>query len=290
MSWMIISTWQFSDLSCRIASEQLSEGACAIESMKTIASAVEKDVMVDSVGYGGFPNAEGEVELDAACMNGTSMQIGAIAGVKNYLHVFDIAVTVMEKSPHNMLVGIGAEDFAQKMGYLKSNLLTEEMKKKWLGKIQEGNIDPFGHDTVGIVALDNNGDMAAGTSTSGLSMKARGRVGDSPLVGSGFYVDSSIGGAAATGVGEDIMKGCLCFQAVELMRTGMTPKDAAETVIERHHNRLKQCSNKVGNMAIVCGDKQGRFGGAANHTGFSYAAGNNEIDSSVYHVEPCCEN
>ncbi len=289
MSWMIISTWQFTDTSLKIACKQLSEGNKAIESMKTIAAMVEKDVLVDTVGYGGFPNAEGEVELDAACMNGTTMKIGSIAGVKNYLNAFEIATTVLEKSPHNMLVGIGAENFAQKMGFIKSNLLTDDMKEKWLEKVNANNMIPEGHDTVGIVALDHYGDMAAGTSTSGLAMKSRGRVGDSPLVGSGFYVDSLVGGAAATGVGEDIMKGCLSFQAVELMRVGMNPQEAAETAIKRHHHRLNQGGVEVGNMAIVCGDRFGRFGGAANHIGFSYAAGNDDVAPDVYHVESCCD-
>jgi N4-(beta-N-acetylglucosaminyl)-L-asparaginase len=295
MDWMIASTWSVSFLGCGMAAQKMKSGCSAMEAIQALAASVELDPDVDNVGYAGFPNYEGEVELDAACMDGKTMKLGAVAGMKGYANPFEIAVRVMKESPPNLLVGAGAEEFAARMGFSQTELLTEANRKEWIRRrleMDNSNSKPgetaFGHDTVGIVALDLNGDMAAGTSTSGLAMKMRGRVGDSPLAGSGFYVDNDIGGAVATGVGEEIMKGCLSFHTVELMRQGLSPLEAATSAVRRLHARLERTGKPVGNMAVVCADRFGCHAAAANHEGFAYVAATAEEEPAIHNVNPCC--
>jgi isoaspartyl peptidase/L-asparaginase-like protein (Ntn-hydrolase superfamily) len=288
MPWSIIATWGFSLSGVEAASEILESGGSAIDAAEKVARMVEDDVEVDSVGYGGFPNIKGEVELDAAFMDGRDLSIGAVMAIKGFGNPISIAREVMTAPSYNLLADRGAESFAAKEGFHKKDMLTENMKKVWKEKKAElgtGNLGDQGHDTVGIVALDLSGDMSAATSTSGLSLKLEGRVGDSPIPGSGFYVDNEVGGAAATGVGEDIMKGCISFHAVELMRQGYTPQQAAEEAIKRLHNRLGKSGRKVGKMAIVCADNKGNFGGAANHDEFKYAACIDTMPPKLFEVK-----
>ncbi len=190
-----------------------------------------------SVGYGGLPNQECEVELDAAFMDGgDSLSIGAVGGIKDFKNPISIARKLMDEEYNIFLVGLGAEKYAHKMGFERKNMLTEYSREQWQKKIVENNkinSKPYdGHDTVGVVGLDQNRKMAVATSTSGLFMKKVGRIGDSPLSGSGFYVDSEIGGgASATGLGEDIMKGCISYEIVRLMGEGHHPQEAAEKAV-----------------------------------------------------------
>lgn len=271
------------------AADMLLKGGRALDAVEEAAIYTENDPSVNTVGYGGIPNIEGEIELDAAIMDGYDLSIGAVAAVKGYKNPICIAHKVLTETPHNILVGRGAEEFAAKMGFEKTILLTEEVSKIWHKKkddLKAGKNSIIGHDTIGIVALDSKANMASGTSTSGSGLKYKGRVGDSPLVGSGFYVDNSVGGATATGLGEDIMKCCTCFYAVELMRQGYHPKEAAEIAVKRTHTRIYEKTGKVGNMALVCADNKGNFGGAANHKGFTYAAASYKCKPEIYEVEP----
>ncbi|HOJ11176.1 MAG TPA: N(4)-(beta-N-acetylglucosaminyl)-L-asparaginase [Clostridiales bacterium] len=289
MTWSVIATWKFSLTGVAEAGKLVACGRKSLDAVEQVARYVEDDPSVDTVGYGGIPNVAGEVELDAAIMNGEDLSIGAVMGVKGYRNPISIARKVLEDTPHNILVGQGAEDFAARKGFEKTMLLSEKSIETWfkmMNELKAGNKHIEGHDTVGVVALDTFGRMASGTSTSGISMKYRGRVGDSPLVGSGFYVDDYVGGAAATGVGEDIMKGCTCFYAVELMREGCNPREAAELAVMRTHKRIFEKTGKVGNIAIVCADNKGNFGGAANHEGFEYAAASDKCLPKIYVVEP----
>jgi len=298
MTWSVIATWKFSIDGVKAAGKLIEDGGKSLDAVELVARYVEDDPSVDSVGYGGIPNIEGEVELDAAIMNGEDLSIGVVMGVKGYKNPISIARKVLTDSPHNILIGQGAEEFAARIGFEKTILLTDESIKKWLerkkqlatsSKENKGcnkeNCDIYGHDTVGIVALDIFKNMACATSTSGIAMKQRGRVGDSPLVGSGFYVDNYIGGAAATGLGEDIMKGCICFYAVQLMGEGYSPQEAAELAVKKIHYRLFEKNGKVGNIAIVCADNKGNFGGAANHEGFEYAAASDKTLPAIYKVK-----
>jgi|LSQX01.3.fsa_nt_gb isoaspartyl peptidase/L-asparaginase-like protein (Ntn-hydrolase superfamily) len=289
MKWSVVATWKFSLQGVDAAANTLLNGGRALDAVEEAAIYAENDTSVDSVGFGGFPNIDGEIELDAAIMDGYDLSIGAVAAIKGYKNPISIARKVLIETPHNILVGQGAEEFAAKMGFEKTILLTEEIIKAWYKKKEElkaGKRSIIGHDTIGVLALDTSSNMASGTSTSGSGLKHKGRVGDSPLVGSGFYVDNSVGGAVATGLGEDIMKCCTCFYAVELMRQGYHPKEAAEIAVKRTHTRIYEKTGKVGNIALVCADNQGNFGGAANHKEFSYAAASDKCSSKIYIVEP----
>lgn len=273
MSWSIIATWDFSLDGVKNAAKTLEMKGSALDAVEEVGRIVEADPKVDSVGFGGLPNRYGEVELDAAVMDGKTLSIGAVAGLKGFIHPISIARKVMTHTPHTILVGEGAEDFALQQGFERTILINDKSRMKWEDlreKMRKGEETPPGHDTVGIVALDKEGNMACGTSTSGLFMKHKGRVGDSPIVGSGFYVDNELGGAAATGVGEDIMRTCLCFQVVQLMGQGYSPEQAAQQAVYHTHNRLSSVREKVGDISVVCMNNKGEWGAATNRNQFQH--------------------
>lgn len=281
--WSAVATWEFSLQTIEKAKEILSQNGKALDAAEAGVRLVESDPNVESVGRGGFLNADGDLELDGAVMDGTTMQFGVAAGVKGFEHPVTIARAVMEHTPHAILVGTGAERFAREMGIPeadRSRLITEYAQKTWEEKKK------IGHDTIGAITLDPAGNMAAATSTSGASMKTPGRVGDSPIIGSGFYVESGVGGAAATGWGEDIMRTCCSFRAVDLMRTGLSPQKAAENVVMTAHQTILRHGGKPDCIALVCMNAFGEYGGAANHKGFTYACGNENDAPHVVHVTP----
>jgi len=286
MSWLIIGTWKFALPGVKIATEILKNRGGCLDAVEKAVQTVEANPRVFSVGLGAIPNIKGEVEVDAAIMDGRNLCTGAVAGIKNYLHAISIARKVMIETKHNLLVGEGAEEFAKKIGFKKTNLLTERGLGLWQKRMAGKRRRLIGHDTIGVVALDQKGNMACGTSSSGLALKLRSRVGDSAIVGAGFYADNKVGGAAATGVGESIMKGCLCFHAVELMRRGYHPNNAAEIALRHIHKRLHKANFWPGKMALVCADKKGNYGGAANHPYFFYAVASNTIKPKLIKVKP----
>ncbi|MEW8973434.1 MAG: N(4)-(beta-N-acetylglucosaminyl)-L-asparaginase [Tissierellaceae bacterium] len=286
MSWSFIATW-------RMALEGIQEGAKLLEDNGSCGDAVEAAIkMVEdfpyykSVGYGGLPNENGEVELDAAYMDGDSLSIGAVAGIKDFKNPISIARKLSEEKFNCFLVGQGAEEYAHKNGFERVNMLTDRAiihYKNRLKEIKEKELTPYsGHDTVGMVALDLNNSMAAGTSTSGLFMKKRGRTGDSPLSGSGFYVDSQIGGATATGLGEDIMKGCISYEIVRLMKEGYTPQEAADKAVLELNNLLISRRKEAGDISVVCINNKGEFGVATNIEGFSFVVATDKLSPTVY--------
>lgn len=281
--WGSIATWSFSLQAVQSAEEILGKGGKAMDAAEEGVRLVETDPTVESVGRGGFLNANGDLELDGAVMDGSTLKMGAVAGIRGYEHPVSIARAVMERTCHCIIVGAGAEQFARAQGFEEASreyMVTPEAQKIW--EDQAGR----GHDTIGQVTLDQNGGMAVAMSTSGASMKLPGRVGDTPIVGSGFYVESGVGGAACTGMGEDIMRTCMSFRAVDLMRGGMHPQKAAETVVLTAHQTLVRCGLTPDCMAIVCMNDQGEYGGAANHKGFSYACAAEGEAAKVVEVVP----
>ena len=274
--WSTIATWPFSLQAVQQAAAVLSEGGSAVDAAEAGIHLVESDPQVDSVGRGGWLNAKGELELDAAMMDGKTLQIGAVAAVKGFEHPVSIARAVMEKSKHNILVGEGAEAFADLMGIRRASsdrLILPAAQKLYEENIRKAAEEQIiaGHDTIGLLALDLHGDLVAATSTSGASMKTPGRVGDSPIIGSGFYAMNGAGAAAATGLGEDIMRTCCCFKAVTLMESGMDPRKAAEETVLYATRSILKGGRKPDCIALVCMNAQGRVGADANHQGFSYA-------------------
>ena len=281
-----IATWNFQEAS-KLAGGLLEAGVSALD-------AVEKGVMVEeanlkntSVGNGGAPDRDGEVTLDA-CIMAPDGNCGSVAFLSGIQHPISVARKVMESTPHVMLVGEGALQFALAQGFETQDLLTEESKAQWQQWLKEKEYRPVinieNHDTIGMLCLDKNGDLAGACTTSGLAYKMKGRVGDSPIIGSGLFVDNGVGGAAATGLGEEILKNVSSFLIVELMRQGNSPQKACELAMDRIIKRNPQYRDfQVGFIAI---NKQGDVGAYSIHPGFSYAkfkdSRNENVESKSY--------
>ncbi len=281
ISWIIIATWPFSISGIKVGADILKNDGYILDAIEESIKVIEDDPNVNSVGFGGLPNAAGEVELDAAIMDGKTLSLGGVAAVKGFKNPISIARKVLEETPHTFLVGQGAEEFALLKGFKRAIMITDESRKVWESKVN--NIDS--HDTVGVIAIDNNGNIACGTSTSGLFMKYRGRVGDTPLIGSGLYADNECGAAVATGYGEDIMKGCISFYAVYLMKQGYSAKEAAEEVIKNIYKKLHANDNKGhDDISILCMDNKGNFGGATTRSTFEFSVISPNVKPSVFKV------
>jgi L-asparaginase/N4-(beta-N-acetylglucosaminyl)-L-asparaginase len=261
-----VATWEFGLAAARAAGRVLADGGAALDAVERGINVAELDPEVTSVGYGGLPNADGEVELDAAVMTGADLRSGAVAALRRISRPVSVARCVMEDGRHAMLVGAGALRFALERGFVEEELLTEAAAEKWR-QWRDGKAE--GHDTIGLIALDAGGRLAAGCSTSGLAWKLPGRVGDSPLVGPGLYADDAAGAAVATGVGEEIIRFCAAFLAVELMRGGAGPEDACAEVIRRVRARRSGDSDAPVSLLAVSPD--GRTGAATTRDSFPYA-------------------
>lgn len=284
--WGIIATWRMAVEGITEADKMLKEGADAGDAIETAIKEVEDFPFYKSVGYGGLPNEEMEVELDAAYMDGDTLDIGAVAAIKDYANPISIARRLSHEKVNCMLVGEGAEKFAHKEGFERKNMLTDRAKihyKNRVKEVKQHEISPYsGHDTVGMVCLDTHGKMTAATSTSGLFMKRKGRVGDSPISGSGFYVDSKIGGASATGLGEDLMKGCISYEIVRLMKEGKHPQEACEIAVNDLNKELIERRGKAGDLSLIAMNNKGEWGVATNIEGFSFAVATEGQEPIVY--------
>lgn len=284
--WGIIATWRMAVEGITEADKMLKKGADAGDAIETAIKEVEDFPFYKSVGYGGLPNEEMEVELDAAYMDGDTLDIGAVAAIKDYANPISIARRLSHEKVNCMLVGEGAEKFAHKEGFERKNMLTDRAKihyKNRVKEVKQQEISPYsGHDTVGMVCLDTHGKMTAATSTSGLFMKRKGRVGDSPISGSGFYVDSKIGGASATGLGEDLMKGCISYEIVRLMKEGKHPQEACEIAVNDLNKELIERRGKAGDLSLIAMNNKGEWGVATNIEGFSFAVATEGQEPIVY--------
>lgn len=285
MKWGIIATWSMAYEGIGKAAKELAEDSIAGDSLEHAIKIVEDNPLYRSVGFGGLPNEQGIVELDAAFMDGDQFNIGAVAGIQDVKNPISVARKLSDNQFNRFLVGQGAAAFAQKNGFERVNMLTEESRTIWEKRVEEiktKDLSPYdGHDTVGVVCLDHRKSMAAGTSSSGLFMKKQGRVGDSPLSGSGFYVDSEIGGATATGLGEDLMKGCLSYEIVRLMGEGLSPQEAANKALFDFEEKLVRRKGKAGAMSIVCMNNEGQWGVATN-VEFTFVVATEEEEPTVY--------
>lgn len=286
--WGMIATWRMAVEGITKGAELLEQGGNAGDAIETAIREVEDFPYYKSVGYGGLPNEEMEVELDAAYMDGDTLDIGAVAALKDFANPVSIARRLSREKVNNLLVAEGAEKFAHKEGFERKNMLTDRAKahyRKRVKEIKEQELKPYsGHDTVGMACLDQSGKMTAATSTSGLFMKKKGRVGDSPISGSGFYADSKKGAASATGLGEDLMKGCISYEIVRLMGEGMHPQEACETAVNRLDAELKERRGAAGDLSLIAMNKKGEWGVATNIEGFSFAVVTEDMKPTVYLV------
>jgi isoaspartyl peptidase/L-asparaginase-like protein (Ntn-hydrolase superfamily) len=261
----VVYTWDYGPAPGNAALDVLAKGESALDALEAGIKIVESDPNVLSVGYGGLPDASGEVTLDASIMDWKG-NAGAVAYLKNIKHPISVARLVMEKTPHVLLVGEGALKFALENGFKKENLLTNKAKarwEKWKAKHSPGK----NHDTVGMLIIDEEGNISGGVSTSGWAFKIPGRVGDSPIIGAGLYVDNEVGGACSTGYGEIAIKTAGSFLVVEKMREGYSPAEACKIAVERSKKYQK---DKHMQICYVAMNKAGEVGGYSAFEGFVY--------------------
>ncbi|WP_397447124.1 N(4)-(beta-N-acetylglucosaminyl)-L-asparaginase [Polaribacter sp. R77954] len=279
---MVIATWK-TDLAVETAAKVLEKGGNALDAVEQGCRIEEANEKGKSVGKGGLPDRDGNVTLDACIMNDKG-DYGAVLGVKNIKHVISVARKVMEDTPHVMLVGDGAEQFAVAKGFKRENLLTEASKKAWQKWKEKSEYKPIinieNHDTIGMLAIDKKGNISGACTTSGLAYKMPGRVGDSPIIGGGLFVDNEVGGASATGLGEEVLKTVGSFLIVELMRQGKSPQKACEEAIGRIVNKPgKDFRNfQVGYIAV---NKKGETGAYSIHKYFSYNLYKNKENKNI---------
>jgi len=289
MSWGTIATWRMAHDGVLAASDILKQDGNAGDAVETLINNVEAYPFYKSVGYGGLPNEEGIVEMDAAFMDGDTFAQGAVAGIQNVMHAVSVARALSQQHYNSFRVGEGATKFATLNGFEMVNMLTDRAKARWqkrLAELRAQDLSPYdGHDTVGAITLATSGSMAAATSTSGLFMKKAGRVGDSPLSGSGFYVDSEVGGAAATGLGEDIMKGCISYEIVRRMADGESPQEACDHAVYPFVEKLQRRYGKAGEFSLVAMNPAGDWGVATN-VEFTFSVANDRQAAQILMANP----
>jgi N4-(beta-N-acetylglucosaminyl)-L-asparaginase len=291
---VVVSTWDFGIAANKAAWAVLSAGGRSLDAVEAGARIPEADLKNHSVGRAGYPDRDGHVTLDASIMDEFG-NCGAVAALEHIAHPISVARRVMEKTPHVLLVGAGATQFAVEQGFTHEELLTPESRQAWqqwrqknanykpvpnrenkdYGGQQSRNASPTpggpgNHDTIGMLAIDQHGNLAGACTTSGMAWKMRGRVGDSPIIGAGLYVDNNVGAATSTGVGEEVIRNAGSFLVVELMRQGRSPEEACQEavhrILQRPANRDKDF--QVGFLAL---NKSGKIGAWAVQKDFTYA-------------------
>lgn len=289
---IVISTWAPNVKANAEAWKVLSKGGKAIDAVEAGVQIPEADPSDQSVGYGGLPDRDGKVTLDA-CIMDENGNCGAVMFLEGIMHPIKVARLVMEKTPHVQLVGEGALQFALQNGFKIENLLTAESERVWKEWIKKAEYDPMtipklleqkaikdgagqehNHDTIGMLAMDSTGDLSGACTTSGMAFKMRGRVGDSPIIGAGLYVDNEIGAATSTGVGEEVVRICGSHTVIELMRQGMKPEEACKKTVERIVRKRGEKAKEL-QVGFIAVNKRGEFGGYALQKGFTYAVHSN---------------
>ena len=278
---IVISTWQIGLKANETAWKILQENRRALDAVEQGVRIPESDPEVTSVGLGGNPDRDGNVTVDASIMDENG-NCGSVAFLQHIKNPVSVARLVMEKTPHIMLAGEGALQFALQNGFKKENLLTEKSKQRWeewkrQSRYQQNTQN--NHDTIGMLAIDKAGNISGACTTSGFAYKYHGRVGDSPIIGAGLYVDNEIGGASATGMGEVMMKTLGSFLIVELMRNGKSPQEACEEAVIRAAEKNPNYENF--SVSYIAVNKNGETGAYGMRNGFEYALcdkkGNNRI-------------
>ncbi len=278
----VVSTWDFGVAANQAAWQRLSTGGSALDAVEQGARWAESELCNPTVGRCGHPDREGVLTLDASIMDGDG-RCGAVAALEDIDHPISVARRVMEDTPHVMLVGKGAQQFAMAQGFRRQRLLTPEAEQAWRAWRERAKYEPQinaernlkpgnqeNHDTLGMLAIDRNGRLAGACTTSGMAWKMHGRVGDSPLIGAGLYVDNEVGAATASGVGEEMIRNAASFLVVELMRQGRTPMEACREAIARVVRKRPEASRSL-QVCFLAMNRQGEVGAFALHPGFVYA-------------------
>jgi len=287
---VVVSTWNFGMPANEAAWKVLSANGRCLDAVEKGVNVVEADPKINTVGYGGLPDRDGYVTLDACIMDEFG-NAGSVAFLQDIVHASSVARKVMEKTPHVMLVGSGAQEFALANGFKKVNLLTKESKERWQKWLKQNNytpmkIDEHNHDTIGMLALDSAGNIAGVCTTSGLAFKMHGRVADSAIIGAGLFSDNNVGAAAATGLGEAVIKTAGSHIVVEQMRLGKSPLEACKAAVNRIAEMQKNYKDfQVGYLAL---NKDGEIGAYAIQKGFQYAVyadGENKLIDSDYLIK-----
>ena len=270
---IVLSTWDHGISANNSAMDILNNNGTALDAVESGVRVTEADPSSQSVGLGGRPDQDGQVTLDA-CIMDSDGNAGSVAFLRDIKHPISVARKVMKLTDHVMLVGAGAKRFALENGFQEENLLTDKSKEEWLQWKRDNSVkDSWGpndeHDTISTLARDNEGNLSGACTTSGLAYKLHGRVGDSPIIGAGLYVDNEIGAVGATGKGEEVIKTCGSFLVVELMRQGYSAMDACEEAVNRILRKQSGKSDfQIGYIALR---KDGQVGFSAIHDGFQYA-------------------
>ncbi|MET4663912.1 N(4)-(beta-N-acetylglucosaminyl)-L-asparaginase [Sphingomonas sp. PvP056] len=281
---LILSTWDFGAAANDAAFARLAKGGSLLDAVEAGAMVPEADPNNHSVGYSGYPDRDGHVTLDAVIMDDAG-NVGAVAALENTMHAISVARRVMEKTPHTLLVGEGATRFAQAEGFPQQSLLTPEAEKAWRDWLKTANYSPqansenritptpggaLDHDTIGLLARDRSGRLAGACTTSGMAFKMRGRVGDSPQVGSGLYVEAGVGGATSTGLGEEVTRIAGTARVVASIRAGKSPQAACEEAV-RHIAHLRGDKIRGVQVGFLALDPRGNIGAFCLLPGFTYA-------------------
>ena len=277
---VVIATWSV-EQATKKAWQSMEDGSSALDAVIAGCGVEEANAKGQSVGIGGLPDREGRVTLDACVMNEKG-DYGAVLCMQNIMHPIAVAKKVMEDTPHVILAGVGAEQFAVSQGFKRENLLTEQSKKDWETWKKTSKYKPIinieNHDTIGMLAIDKNGTISGGCTSSGLAYKMAGRVGDSAIVGSGLFVDNEIGAATATGLGEEVLKTVGSYLIVELIRQGKSPQEACEQAILRIIEKTPNFKDfQVGYIAV---NKKGETGAYSIHEGFTATTYQNQKNTT----------
>ena len=275
---LVISTWNMGLGANEGAWNILSAGGDALTAVEHGVWIPEADPKEQTVGLGGFPDREGRVTLDACVMKGDG-SCGSVLALEHIVHPVSVARAVMEKTPHVILSGDGALQFALSQGFKKENLLTPESEQAWRNWLKKSEYKPIinieNHDTIGMLAIDQAGKLAGACTTSGMAFKMRGRIGDSPIIGAGLFVDEEVGGATATGHGEEVIRIAGSHLVVELMRQGKSPEAACKEAVDRVYKRQKHRIKDI-QVGFIAVSKEGEYGAYCVHKGFSYAVKTND--------------
>ncbi|OJY91533.1 MAG: glycosylasparaginase [Sphingobacteriales bacterium 40-81] len=291
---IVVSTWDFGKVANAAAWDVLIKKGRAVDAVEAGVRVPEADPTNQTIGYGGLPDRDGRVTLDA-CIMDEYYNCGSVMALEHVTHAISVARLVMEKTPHIVLAGDGALQFALANGFKKENLLTPESEKAWKEWLKTSKYEPImnienklygkdpmpggpdNHDTIGMIAMDAKGGLGGACTTSGMAFKMHGRVGDSPIIGAGLYVDNEVGAATSSGVGEEVIRIVGAHLVVELMRHGLSPQDACKEAVQRIIKRSPEKAKKI-QVGFVAINKKGQYGAYALQKGFTIAVKSGKED------------